>query len=226
MSDDTPTPPDVPPPAYDVFLGYAGPDRDLAERLAGLLHGRVAMWWDHFLLPDESFDIAIPRILSSSRVFALIVNPRTWGTQYYASDELNRAVQLARDGKMRIVPIWVEEFPAETKPSGLYSQKGLSLAGEQGCVGCIASKLVAVVLRARLEDAERRVIQLTNQNLPPIMLDGGLIEPPPDARLQRLRDADLGEPRRNSEFDPPAGSDSERGHLADPAWPPSERRVD
>lgn len=61
------------PPVYDVFVGYAGPDHALVERLVNLLHGRISVWWDRFLAPDESFDSAIPEILRSS-------SPRTHGT--------------------------------------------------------------------------------------------------------------------------------------------------
>jgi hypothetical protein len=174
MTDETPLPrsDSTVPPVYDVFVGYAGPDHVLAERLVNLLHGRVAVWWDRFLAPDESFDGAIPEILRNSRVLAILVSSHTWDGQTYASEELAIAIAHARQLKTRILPLWVEDIAPEKRPYGIVTTVGLSLAAHNDCMGCIASKLVEVVLRTRAVDAERLLALAAQRNMPNIEPDG------------------------------------------------------
>jgi hypothetical protein len=154
----TPTPSDLTVRAYDLFLAYAGADLPTARALVNELHGRVSVFWDHFIPPDESFQSAIPRALRSSLVFAVLVSTNTWKDQHYTSDEVALAVELARERKMRVVPIWLDDFRVGDKPYGLITLTGIRRTVHQGCVGCIAGHLVEVVLRARLADLQRRAI--------------------------------------------------------------------
>lgn len=93
------------PPVYDVFVGYAGPDHALVERLVNLLHGRISVWWDRFLAPDESFDSAIPEILRSSRVLAMLVSSHTWDGKPTPAKNSRFAIAHAR--QLKILPLWV-----------------------------------------------------------------------------------------------------------------------
>lgn len=66
-------------PAY-VFLSYRKKDRRYANTLMKLIHNvpalwDVAVWYDEFLLPGESFRINIERALKDSRLFAMVVTP-------------------------------------------------------------------------------------------------------------------------------------------------------
>lgn len=68
--------------AFDayIFLSYRKKDRRYANELMRLIHTRpecrdVAIWYDEFLTPGESFRGNIEKILSSSKLFALLVTP-------------------------------------------------------------------------------------------------------------------------------------------------------
>ena len=68
--------------AFDayVFLSYRKVDRRLADDLMRTVHvdprcRDIAIWYDEFLTPGESFRANIDRALSDSRLFALLVTP-------------------------------------------------------------------------------------------------------------------------------------------------------
>ena len=91
---------------HDVFVAYAGPDRGIAAELINELHSRrVTVWWDGLLNAEDSFQAAVPDMLSSCRVFTIIVSPRTWDGQHYATEELAIAIQLARASGIVIAPV-------------------------------------------------------------------------------------------------------------------------
>ncbi len=66
--------------AFDayIFLSYRKKDRRYANELMGLIHENpeyqdIAIWYDEFLIPGESFRENIERFLGSSRFMALVV---------------------------------------------------------------------------------------------------------------------------------------------------------
>lgn len=68
--------------AFDayIFLSYRKKDRKSAQELMRLIHKNdfcrdVAIWYDEFLVPGESFNDAIGEMLSKSDLFALAVTP-------------------------------------------------------------------------------------------------------------------------------------------------------
>ena len=68
--------------AFDayIFLSYRKKDRKYANELMRLIHNipefrDVAIWFDEFLTPGESFKDGISKILSDSKLFALLVTP-------------------------------------------------------------------------------------------------------------------------------------------------------
>ena len=68
--------------AFDayVFLSYRKKDRKYANQLMKLIHSypecrNIAIWFDEFLTPGESFKENINKILQSSKLFALLVTP-------------------------------------------------------------------------------------------------------------------------------------------------------
>lgn len=136
---------------YDVFLAYASPDRDVAAQLVSELQKRgLLVSWDGNLVPDESFDTSIPQLIASSRVFAVLVSSLTWDGQQYASEELAAAIQYARRSEMSISPVWLQPMAIEKRPYGIGTRVGISFDEYDGCMGCIAGRLVEVVLRAQL----------------------------------------------------------------------------
>jgi hypothetical protein len=101
----------------------------------------------------------------------MLGSSHTWDGQTYASEELAIAIAQARQLKTRILPLWVEEIPPEKRPYGIVTTVGLSLPAHSDCVGCIASKLVEVVLRARAVDAERLLALAAQRDIPNIKPD-------------------------------------------------------
>ena len=68
--------------AFDayIFLSYRKKDRAYANELMHLIHDRpelydIAIWYDEFLTPGESFRANIDRMIADSRLFALLVTP-------------------------------------------------------------------------------------------------------------------------------------------------------
>ncbi len=68
--------------AFDayIFLSYRKKDRAHANELMRLIHANpefrdIAIWYDEFLTPGESFKENIDRILADSRLFTLLVTP-------------------------------------------------------------------------------------------------------------------------------------------------------
>ena len=69
--------------AFDayIFLSYRKKDRKYANDLMKLIHKNpecedIAIWFDEYLRPGESFRENIERILNNSKLFALLVTPR------------------------------------------------------------------------------------------------------------------------------------------------------
>lgn len=88
--------------AFDayIFLSYRKKDRKHANELMRLIHNipecrDIAIWFDEFLTPGESFKDSIRKILGDSKLFALLVTP-------------NLLEEL--DGKPNFV--MAEEYPA------------------------------------------------------------------------------------------------------------------
>ena len=68
--------------AFDayIFLSYRKKDRKYANELMRLIHANpecrdIAIWFDEFLTPGESFKDSIDKILHSSKFFTLLVTP-------------------------------------------------------------------------------------------------------------------------------------------------------
>ncbi len=63
-----------------IFLSYRKKDRRYANELMHLIHANdelrdIAIWYDEFLTPGESFNENIVKILRESKLFALLVTP-------------------------------------------------------------------------------------------------------------------------------------------------------
>ncbi len=68
--------------AFDanIFLSYRKKDRKYANQLMRLIHSYpefrdIAIWFDEFLIPGESFKEAIENVLANSQLFTLLVTP-------------------------------------------------------------------------------------------------------------------------------------------------------
>ena len=66
--------------AATIFLSYRKKDRASAQELMRLIHSHerfrdIAIWYDEYLVPGESFNDAIKAAMDRSRLFALTVTP-------------------------------------------------------------------------------------------------------------------------------------------------------
>ena len=103
--------------AFDayIFLSYRKKDRAHANELMKLIHENpkyrdIAIWYDEFLSPGESFRDNIARALSDSRIFALLVTPNLLETPNFVMDEEYPA---ARESGKPILPVEMVETDRE-----------------------------------------------------------------------------------------------------------------
>ncbi|MBO7727412.1 MAG: toll/interleukin-1 receptor domain-containing protein, partial [Oscillospiraceae bacterium] len=79
--------------AFDayIFLSYRKKDRAYANELMRLIHQnefseKVAIWYDEFLVPGESFNDAIEEALKKSNLFSLVVTPNLVNERNYVME--------------------------------------------------------------------------------------------------------------------------------------------
>ena len=76
--------------AFDayVFLSYRKKDRKHADELMRLIHADpicrdIAIWYDEYLIPGESFNDVIAKAMQKSRLFTLLVTPNLINEENY-----------------------------------------------------------------------------------------------------------------------------------------------
>ena len=99
--------------AFDtyIFLSYRKKDRAFAQQLMKLIHKNdfcrdIAIWYDEFLVPGESFNDAIAQALEKSPLFALVVTPsllekNNEGKNNYV---METEYPMARKANKRVMP--------------------------------------------------------------------------------------------------------------------------
>ncbi|MBE6612950.1 MAG: tetratricopeptide repeat protein [Ruminococcaceae bacterium] len=103
--------------AFDayIFLSYRKKDRCYANELMRIIHGKpecrdIAVWYDEYLTPGESFNENIGRMLKESRLFTLLVTPNLLeepdGKPNYV---MANEYPAAREIGMEILPAVMEE---------------------------------------------------------------------------------------------------------------------
>ncbi|MBR4864380.1 MAG: tetratricopeptide repeat protein [Oscillospiraceae bacterium] len=113
--------------AFDayIFLSYRKTDRHLANSLMQQIHSipeyrDIAIWFDEFLTPGESFKENIEKILDDCNLFALLVTPRLLEKvtdpesgelrdNYVISTELPLAQKNKEEKGTQILPVEMEE---------------------------------------------------------------------------------------------------------------------
>jgi len=71
-----------------IFLSYRKKDRKYAQNLMRMIHKNdfcrdIAIWYDEFLIPGESFNNAISDALNKSELFTLVVTPNLINEENY-----------------------------------------------------------------------------------------------------------------------------------------------
>lgn len=103
--------------AFDayIFLSYRKKDRHYANKLMKMIHNQlefrdIAIWYDEFLTPGESFRESIKRMMKDSKLFTLLVTP---SLLEYVDGKPNYVMAYeypdAKKAGMDILPIEMEE---------------------------------------------------------------------------------------------------------------------
>ena len=97
-----------------MFLSYRKKDRRYANELMRIIHSNrecrdIAVWYDEFLVPGESFNENITKMMSESKLFALLVTPNLLeindGVPNFV---MGKEYPAARELGMEIVPTEME----------------------------------------------------------------------------------------------------------------------
>ena len=94
-----------------VFLSYRKKDRALAQELMRLIHSDavcrdIAIWYDEYLVPGESFIDAIKKMIEESGLFAMVVTPSLLEVNNYVMRE---EYPYARSKGKDIFPISMDD---------------------------------------------------------------------------------------------------------------------
>ena len=99
--------------ATRAFLSYSHVDERAVERLRKHMavlkrEGTLPVWTDHAVVPGDNVDTVISAELERSQVFVALVSPDYLASRYCYEREFQRALELAAEGRMRIVPVILE----------------------------------------------------------------------------------------------------------------------
>lgn len=163
--------------AFDayIFLSYRKKDRRLANELMRLIHSRselqdVAVWYDEFLTPGESFKENIDRMLHDSKLFALLVTPNLLEEpdgkpNYVMAVEYPEAKRIADEtGNLSIIPTEINE-PDGVKPvdKNILNTKFPGLpecvnANNEGFLPMLISALNKLIIRGNDNDPTHKYL--------------------------------------------------------------------
>lgn len=102
-------------PGHDVFISYAGFDRDAAASLAGSLERtQVALWWDAHLSPDEPFERQIQRVLAETKLIVAVLS-----REALASEWVRWELSQASQNGLHVLPVLVKGVGRDQLPPPL-----------------------------------------------------------------------------------------------------------
>lgn len=110
-------------PAYRIFCSYAHEDERLRarleEQLAPLRHeGLIDDWYDHEILPGQSYNAAIAVALDAADVILLLVSASFLASDYCYQRELRHALERRRQGQTAVVPVILHDCDWQTSLFG------------------------------------------------------------------------------------------------------------
>lgn len=138
--------------AFDayVFLSYRKTDRQYAKRLMSMIHDidfcrDVAIWYDEFLTPGESFNDNIAEAISECNMFAMAVTPNIVAKGNYV---VEKEYPMAKKAEKAI-------FPVEFLPTDERELKN-SFEEIPSCISCGDDQCFAETLRRILSGIATR----------------------------------------------------------------------
>lgn len=129
-------------PAWDVFLAYAGPDRELADQLYGALQVRgMRTFMDRYRLGSaKEWAFELVNAQASARATVVLISPN-YERAWYQDEEIQRAIYLKRRWQRLLIPVYRDGRPSDPAdvPYGLYRLEPLDLPGVGGVQGAAAA---------------------------------------------------------------------------------------
>ena len=126
--------------AFDayIFLSYRKKDRKYAQELMRLIHQNkqfrdIAIWYDEYLVPGESFNDAIRKALEKSELFTLVVTPSLLERGNYVMQEEYPAAQKSEKPILPVEMVKTSKiglyFSYKKIPKTVRPQRGAELNG-------------------------------------------------------------------------------------------------
>lgn len=137
-------------PQWDFFLAHAAADTADAEELYEYMSSEAKVFLDkRCLAPGDDWDQVLPQAQATSSISIILISPHT-PRAYYQREEIASAIAMARAGTHRVVPVYLQGWPADPShiPYGLRIKQGLMVPDEGGLRG-VATKLMMLKDRAR-----------------------------------------------------------------------------
>ncbi|MGH8887447.1 MAG: TIR domain-containing protein [Egibacteraceae bacterium] len=149
-------------------MAYAGTDREHATKLFDHINPTLPTFLDcRCLLPEDDFDVALPRAQADCLVTAALISTNTPGS-FYQRVELTHAIELERSSQgaqHRLIPVWVDDIPVARRPFPLMNRQGVRLYEKMTWAD--AADVVIDVVERMLRAAEER-LRLEEIELGPI----------------------------------------------------------
>jgi tetratricopeptide (TPR) repeat protein len=124
------------------FIAYAAPDAAIAERLYDLLVGESSVFLDRRNLRlGDDWDRELAAAQQRAEITLVLVSDHTEDS-FYQREEIATAIDMARHGEHRVIPIWLGAARRHSVPYGLRIKQGLDLR-EPGDMREVARKLLA-----------------------------------------------------------------------------------
>src|SRR5215831_9691080 len=146
---------------YDFFIAYATPDRQQAEKLCWFLQddGCKVFLDVQALGLGASWGPALREALEVSRAIVVLVSSHA-DDAFYQQEEIDRAIQLARDMPQAhtVIPVILEKLPqgAVSMPYGVSSLQAQD-ATRSGGLKRVAADLVAWLKESQLNAKQPKV---------------------------------------------------------------------
>src|SRR5512132_3220081 len=156
----------------NFFIAYASPDRATADRLYELLVRESTVFLDHRSLQlGDDWDQELSSAQQRADVTVVLVSDHT-EEGFYQREEIAAAIEMARRGSHRVVPIWLTgEAQRRNVPYGLRVKYGVQVS-DPGELEDVARQLLLAVRRRDSSPAPATATSpATPSELPPELLE-------------------------------------------------------
>jgi len=104
-----------------IFYCYAHEDRDLRDRidkhLAGLKRrGHIVVWYDREIQAGKEWEHEIEKHLSTAGIILLLVSANFMDSDYCYGKEMQKALEMHEQGKVRVIPILLRPVDWQDAP--------------------------------------------------------------------------------------------------------------